>query len=104
MCSRRADTLPECLRSEWTPRTRQIGREGVVNAATTAGGGVWGSRGSTRATERDRMARGQRMSLQRRSRGNGCFATDVFAMEEARGRQTEDEIAALGSRDGGGLS
>ena len=65
---------------------------------------MWGSRGSTRATERDWMARGQRMSSQRRSQGNGCFATDVFATEEARGRRTEGEIAALGSQDGGGLS
>ena len=29
---------------------------------------------------------------------------DVYATEEARGRKTEDIIAALGSRDGGGLS
>ena len=65
---------------------------------------MWGSRGSTWATERDRMARGQQMSSQRRSRGNGCFAMDVFATQEARGGRTEDKIAALGSRDGGGLA
>ena len=72
----------------------------VVCGGLEVAHGLLNANGCLGATDASRTdVSGQRMLR------NRCLGTtDVFAMQKARGKRTEDKIAALGSRDGGGLS